>query len=292
VKPPIKIRDLLTGKHALLAPAVFNPLSAKLAEQAGFEVLYLGGGLLGYAKTVLEANLSLTEMVQAGIEIRAACNLPLILDGTCGWGDPMHVGFSVRAAEAAGFCAIEIEDQLLPKRAHHHVGIEHMIPQELMVAKVREAVRARRDGEFVIIARTNGVRASGMDDALSRATAYREAGADVLYISPRTPEETRFVGERLGPPLMFSLPGDGPQDLGMSLDELGALGYRLLSVTTPALWFHRTMQQGYQALAAGKPVPALSGTSRKAEQDALHDTLGLDALLALEKATVEKTGDR
>jgi methylisocitrate lyase len=288
VEPPITIRDVLTGKTALLAPAVFNPLSAKLAEQAGFEVLYLGGGLVGYVKTVLEANLGLTEMVQAGVEIRAACKLPLILDGTCGWGDPMHVGFSVRAAEAAGFCAIEIEDQLLPKRAHHHVGIEHMIPQELMVGKVREAVRARRDREFVIIARTNGVRASNMDDALRRATAYREAGADVIYISPRTLEEMRFVGERLGPPLMFSLPGDGPEDLGVSLDELGALGYRLLSVTTPALWFHRAMQQGYRALAAGKPVPALAGTSRKAEQDALHDTLGLDALLALEKATVEK----
>ena len=284
----MKFRDLLGKKTALLAPAVFNPLSARLAEQAGFKVLYLGGGLLGYVKTVLEANLGLTEMVQAGVEIRAACNLPLILDGTCGWGDPMHVGFSVRAAEAAGFCAIEIEDQLLPKRAHHHAGIEHMIAQELMVDKVCEAVRARRDREFVIIARTNGVRASSMDDALRRATAYREAGADVLYLSPRTPEEMRFVGERLGPPLMFSLPGDGPQDLGISLDELGVLGYRLLSVTTPALWFHRAMQQGYHALAAGKPVPALAGTSRKAEQDALHETLGLDALLALEKATVEK----
>ncbi len=284
----MNFRDLLGRKTAFLAPAVFNPLSARLAEQAGFKVLYLGGGLLGYVKTVLEANLGLTEMVQAGVEIRAACNLPLILDGTCGWGDPMHVGFSVRAAEAAGFCAIEIEDQLLPKRAHHHAGIEHMIAQELMVDKVCEAVRARRDREFVIIARTNGVRASSMDNALRRATAYREAGADVLYLSPRTPEELRFVGERLGPPLMFSLPGDGPQDLGISLDELGVLGYRLLSVTTPALWFHRAMQQGYHALAAGKPVPALAGTSRKAEQDALHETLGLEALLALEKATVEK----
>lgn len=289
MKTPISIRDVLARSKACLAPAVFNPLSAKLAEEAGFEVLYLGGGLVGYVKAVLEANLGLAEMVQAGVEIRAACGVPLILDGTCGWGDPMHVGFSVRAAEAAGFCAIEIEDQLLPKRAHHHVGIEHMITQELMVAKVREAVRVRRDRDFVIIARTNGVRASSMDDALRRASAYREAGADVLYISPRTPEEMRFVGERLGPPLMFSLPGDGPQDVGMSLDELGALGYRLLSVTTPALWFHRAMRQGYQALAAGKPVPVLAGTSRNAEQDALHATLGLDALLALEKATVEKS---
>src|SRR5215470_3225893 len=99
--------------------------------------------------------------------------------GICGWGASMHVGVSLKTAEAAGFCASEIEDQLLPKRAHHHVGIEHMIPQELMVAKVREAVRARKNPEFVIIARTNGVRSSNMHDALRRAEAYREAGADM-----------------------------------------------------------------------------------------------------------------
>ncbi|HXV09581.1 MAG TPA: isocitrate lyase/PEP mutase family protein [Burkholderiales bacterium] len=286
------IRDIINGNAAYLAPAVFNPLCAKLAEQAGFKVLYLGGGPLGYVKTVLEANLGLTETVQAGVEIRAACGLPLILDGTCGWGDPMHVGFTVRAAEAAGFCAIEIEDQVLPKRAHHHVGIEHMIPQEAMVAKVHEAVHARQDLDFVIIARTNGVRASSMDDALRRASAYREAGADVIYLSPRTAEEMRFVGERLGPPLMFSLPGDGLQSFGMSLDDAGALGFRLISVTTPTLWFHRAMKQGYEALAAGKPVPALAGTSRQAEQDALHETLDLEALLALERDTVESPPDR
>ena len=282
-----ELREVLAGNKAYLAPAVFNPLCAKLAEQAGFKLLYLGGGPLGYVKTVLEANLGLTEMIQAGIEIRAACKLPLILDGTCGWGDPMHVGFTVRAGEAAGFCAIEIEDQVLPKRAHHHVGIEHMIPLEAMVAKVHEAVHSREDLDFVVIARTNGVRASSMDDALRRAEAYREAGADVLYLSPRSPEEMRFVGERLAPPLMFSLPGDGLQGLGMTLDEAGALGYRVISVTTPALWFHRAMKQGYEALAAGRPVPVLADTTRASEQDALHETLGLEALLALERDTVE-----
>jgi methylisocitrate lyase len=140
----MKFREMLARNQAHLAPAVFNPLSAKLAEQAGFQMLYLSGGALGYIKCSLEANLSLTEVIQTGVEIRAACELPLIMDGICGWGDPMHVGFTVKTAEAVGFCAIEIEDQLLPKRAHHHAGIEHMIPRELMAAKVREAVRARK----------------------------------------------------------------------------------------------------------------------------------------------------
>ena len=156
-----------------MAPLVFNPVSGKLAEAAGFRALYLGGGAMGYVKCVTEANLSLTEMVQAGLDIRAVCPLPLILDSACGWGDPMHQHRTVAMSEAAGFCAIEIEDQILPKRAHHHVGVEHIVSQELMVAKVAEAVAARRDPDFVIIARTNAARMHGLDEALRRGEAYR-----------------------------------------------------------------------------------------------------------------------
>lgn len=281
-------REMLAQPRTYLAPAVFNPLAAKLAAAAGFEMLYLSAGVLGYAKCNLEANMGLTELTQAGIEIRAAAGLPVILDGACGFGDPMHMHHTMALAEAAGFCAIEIEDQLLPKRAHHHVGIEHMVPQELMVAKVREAVKARRDPGFVIIARTNGVRASSLDDALRRAGAYREAGADMLYISPRNPEEARAIAQRLPPPYMFSVPGEDAHKFGMPLAELAGLGYRVLTVTTPIYAFHRAMQQTYRAIAAGAANPVMAGTTRKAEQAALHETLGLDELLAIEKATVEK----
>ena len=284
----MSFRAMLAEQRTRLAPAVFNPLVAKLAKAAGFEVLYLSAGVLGYVKCNLEANMSLTELVQAGVEMRAASGLPLILDGACGFGDPMHMHHTIGLAEAAGFCAIEIEDQLLPKRAHHHVGIEHMIPAELMVAKVREAVNARRNPEFVIIARTNGVRASSLDDALRRSEAYRRAGADMLYISPRTPEEARIISKRLPPPFMFSVPGEDVHKFGITLVELGELGYRVLSVTTPIYAFHRAMQQTYRAIADGTSNPVMAGTTRKGEQAALHDTIGLDALLAIEKATVEK----
>ena len=281
-------REMLAQKKTFLAPAVFNPLAAKLAKAAGFEMLYLSAGVLGYVKCNLEANMSLPELVQAGIEMRAASGLPLILDGACGFGDPMHMHHTISLSEAAGFCAIEIEDQLLPKRAHHHVGVEHMIPQELMVAKVKEAVAARRDPAFAIIARTNGVRSSSLDDALRRGEAYRKAGADVLYISPRTPEEARAIAARLPGPFMFSVPGEDAQKFGVPLEELAQLGYRILTVTTPIYAFHRAMQQTYRAIAGGTPNPVMTGTTRKAEQAALHDTIGLDALLAIERATVEK----
>jgi len=284
----VSFRAMLAEQRTRLAPAVFNPLVAKLAKAAGFEVLYLSAGVLGYVKCNLEANMSLTELVQAGVEMRAASGLPLILDGACGFGDPMHMHHTIGLAEAAGFCAIEIEDQLLPKRAHHHVGIEHMIPAELMVAKVREAVNARRNPEFVIIARTNGVRASSLDDALRRSEAYRRAGADMLYISPRTPEEARIISKRLPPPFMFSVPGEDVHKFGITLVELGELGYRVLSVTTPIYAFHRAMQQTYRAIADGTSNPVMAGTTRKGEQAALHDTIGLDGLFVMEKATVEK----
>jgi 2-methylisocitrate lyase-like PEP mutase family enzyme len=282
-------RDMLAGKEAHLAPAVFNPLSAKLAEHAGFKMLYLGGGTLGYLKCCLEANLNLTEVVQAGVEIRAVTPLPLILDAACGFGDPMHMHHTIALAEAAGFCAIEIEDQLIPKRAHHHIGVEHMIPQELMVAKIREAVRARRNIDFVIVARTNAVRQTGMDDAVARGLAYREAGADMLYIAPRSPDEAKEIAKRLPPPFMFSYESSGERaGAGLSVQELGALGYRVLTVANTALPFHRAMKQTYEAMARGEQNPVMAGTTSKAEQAALHRTIGFDALIAIEKATVEK----
>jgi len=281
-------RDMLRTESAYLAPAVFNPLSAKLAEQAGFRMLYLGGGALGYVNCSLEANLSLTELVQAGIAIRAACTLPLILDAACGFGDPMHLHHTIGMAEAAGFCAIEIEDQILPKRAHHHIGVEHMVPEGLMVAKVREAVRARCSPDFAIIARTNAVRQTGMDDAISRGRAYREAGADLLYISPRSPDEARHIAGELQPPFMFSYESGEKPGAGLTLKELGDLGYRLLTVANTALPFHRAMKQTYEAIARGEPNPVMAGTTPQAEQAALHQTIGFDALIAIEKATVEK----
>ena len=283
------LRQLLAGNRALIAPAVFNPLSAKLAEGAGFEVLYLGGGTIGYLNCCLEANLNITQICQAGIDIRAACSLPLILDGAAGFGDPMHMHHTIGMAEAAGFAAIEIEDQILPKRAHHHVGTEHMVPLELMAAKIRESVKARRDPDFVIIARTNGIRGpGGMGDAIKRARAYREAGADMLYLSVRNADEAKIVARELPPPLMFGLGGHGAQGAGLPLAELSALGYRILASSISAWAFHRAMKQSYECLARGVPDPLMAGTTHKDEQHALHDTIGMERMLAVERETVEK----
>lgn len=270
----------------VLAPLVLNPLMAKLAEQAGFGALYLGGGSMGYLTCFTEANLSLTEMARHALDIRTACGLPLILDGACGWGDPMHMRRTIPMAEAAGFAAIEIEDQLLPKRAHHHIGIEHIIPLELMVAKVEEAVAARRSRDFLIIARTNAARQpNGLDDALRRGEAMRRAGADLLLVLPGKPAQAKVIGEALPGPKMFMMSGNRLSGSGMTMAELFGLDYRLfVDPTTPLMVMHRALRQCYAAMQAGEPI----GIDTHAEQEMVHATIGLETLLEIERRTVEK----
>jgi 2-methylisocitrate lyase-like PEP mutase family enzyme len=286
--PMNELRKLLAGAEPVMAPLVFDPISARLAEAAGFRALYLGGGSMGYIKCGTEANLTLTEMVTAGLEIRTVSSLPLILDGACGWGDPMHVRRTIAMSEAAGFAAIEIEDQILPKRAHHHIGIEHMIPIELMAAKIREAAAARRDPDFVIIGRTNALRSHGRDEAVRRALAYKEAGADILYVTGRDPEDMRFLAARLPPPLMFMTGAGGLATSPLSAAELFALGFRLIvDPTTPFLAMHKALRASYAALARGESDPAL-GPDPGAEQREVHRTIDLEAMLDIERRTVER----
>ena len=163
-----------------------------------------------------------------------------------------------------------------------------MVPLELMAAKISEAVKARRDPDFVIIARTNAIRQTGMEDAIKRARAYREAGADMLYLSVRNAGEAKRVAGELPPPFMFGLQGHGAQGAGLPLAELGALGYRILASSISAWAFHRAMKQSYECLARGVPDPPLAGATHKAEQKAMHETIGMERLLAVERETVEK----
>lgn len=291
MEDPLKrrhFRQMLAGPEPVVAPNVLNPLTARIAEDTGFRAIYLGGGPLGYVNCGLEANLTLTDVVHAGVEIRAHCNLPLILDGVCGWGDPMHMHRTIPMVEAAGFCAIEIEDQLIPKRAHHHVDVEHMIPQDLMVAKIEQAIAARKDPDLLVIGRTNGIRSTNMDDALRRAEAYKKAGADILFLLHRTPDEAAFVAERLPPPLMYmTATYGGIETAGVSPAELGRMGYRLIVVPmNPVLVFHRAMRQTYQAIFRNEPDPLLAGQG-KTEHEALNATVGLEGLLEVERRTVE-----
>ena len=215
-----KFKDLVAGNDLIVAPVALNPIMARLAEEAGFKAIYLSGGSLGWVKCVTEANLSLSELAEVAVDMRAACKLPIVLDAGGGWGDPVHVHRTIALAEAAGFAAIEIEDQLLPRRVEHHVGIDHLVPTEFMVKKVEEALAARTDPGLLIIARTNARRVGGLDEALRRSEAFQKAGADMVFCYTRSDEELRKVGERLPPPLMMFAPPDGFSTFGLSQTRL------------------------------------------------------------------------
>jgi len=284
-----KLRDMIAGPEPVLAPLVLNPLMAKLAENAGFRALYLGGGATGYLKIYLEATLTVTEMCQAAIEIGAATPLPLIFDAAAGFGDPMHMRRTIAMSEAAGFQAIEIEDQWLPKRAHHHIGLEHMVEKEIMAAKVAEAVRARRGEDLLIVARTNAVRASNMDDALARVEAYRAAGADLLLLSPRNAEEARFIAERLGGPLMYLASPGGMADIGIPAQEMADMGWKIIAdPQTQFLALYERSKALYREMAASFSSSAHSPEGWRALQDELHEDIDLEVLLDIERRTVER----
>jgi 2-methylisocitrate lyase-like PEP mutase family enzyme len=285
----MSLRSKLNEPLPITAPLVLNPLMARMVESAGFSAGYLGGGSSGYQNVALEANLNLTEMCQMAVEIRAVSSLPLIFDAACGFGDPMHMHRTIGMTEAAGFEAIEIEDQLVPKRAHHHIGIEHMIPMELMAAKVREAVAVRRNPDLLIVARTNAVRASNFDDALRRGEAYRQAGADLLLLSAaHKPEQLRAIGERLGGPLMYLAGRGGLAGSGMTLAELGGLGFKIVADPgTALLAAFAAWQKVYQDLAVDFGSGATPSHDWGALEHELFQVIGLEDLLRVERETVE-----
>ena len=283
-----KLSHLIRGQELIVAPLVLNPIMARLAEDAGFKAIYLGGGSLGWLKCVTEANLTLTEMVAEAVDIRTACKLPIVLDAGGGWGDPVHMHRTIAMTEAAGIQAIELEDQLLPRRVEHHVGIDHLIPLELMLEKIAEARAARTDPDLVIIARTNARRAYNLDEALRRAEAFHKAGADMLFVHTRSADELRIVGERLPPPLMMFAPPDGFNGFAFSPRDLAGLGYRLAASSGTAFAaMYKAVRQSYECLARGEIDPFLGCGGADKEMKAAHETSRLDHLLKVERRTMK-----
>jgi 2-methylisocitrate lyase-like PEP mutase family enzyme len=280
-------RTMIGGSDVVIAPGAFNGMMARLAEAAGFRALYLSGGSLGWLMAVTEATIALPDMTHVATEIRTVCDLPMILDAAGGWGDPVHMHRTIRMAEAVGFAAIEIEDQVLPKRVGHHVGVDQIVSQELMVAKIEEAVAARVDPDFVIIARTDAARPHGLDEALRRGEAYRRAGADAIFVAYTQKAETfQAIGQRLPAPLMAFAPQAGLDALPLPLPELHKLGYRILAAPQiPLLVLHKAMRQFYTSYAQGKPDP-LVGPDTAAEYSAVQATVGLPRLIEIEQRTM------
>jgi 2-methylisocitrate lyase-like PEP mutase family enzyme len=283
---PTPLRELIARPTLTVAPLVLNPMMARMAEDAGFEALYLGGGSLGWLQCVTEANLTLPEMARVALDIRTVCRLPLILDAGAGWGDPAHMHRTVGMCEAAGFAAIEVEDQVLPRRFHHHVGQERLVPTEHMVQRIRECIAARSSPDMMIIARTNAARTEGIEGAVRKAEAFHAAGADMLFVHTRTEKEIRFVGERLPGPLMIFAPEDGFASFPLSRADLAGLGYRLACSSGSAFAaMHKAIAQSYACLAEDRIDPLLGPGGTNPQMKLAHKTCRLEDMLAVEWRT-------
>jgi 2,3-dimethylmalate lyase len=212
-----------------MAPGAFDPLSALLVEQAGFPVVYITGA--GLASHVLGAPdiglMSMAEVLEAARRIVQVTGIPAICDADTGFGNVINVIRTVREFEAAGLAALQLEDQVMPKRCGHTEG-KQLIPKAEMVQKIRAAVETRQDPDLVLIARTDAIAVTGLTDALERANAYREAGADVLFVeAPRTVEEMRRITREVpGVHLVNVVEGGGKTPV-LRAEEYREIGYRL-----------------------------------------------------------------
>lgn len=223
------LRTSLAAGRPLLLPGVFDALSARLAARAGFEAVFVSG----YAVSATQLGepdfgiLTQTEVVATATRICGAVDVPVVVDADTGYGNAVNVIRTVRELMRAGAAGIFLEDQVWPKRCGHMRG-KRVIPVEEQVGKLRAAVEERGDSDFVIVARTDARQAVGLDDAIARALAYREAGADALFVeAPQSLEDLREIARRLPPPLVANMVEQGATP-DLSAKELATLGFQLI----------------------------------------------------------------
>ncbi len=230
VDGPARLRELLAGEDPVVAPGAYDALSARLVEAAGFPAVYMTGfgvtaSLIGRPDVGL---LTMTEMVQAARRICSAVGVPVIADADTGYGNALNVIRTVKEYEAAGVAGIHLEDQVAPKRCGHMDG-KQVIPADTMVDRVRAAVAARGDDDFVLIARTDARAVEGVDAAVERARRYRDAGADALFVEAlqSDAEIEAVAGALAGVPLLFNW-AEGGKTPPTGLARLRELGFKLV----------------------------------------------------------------
>jgi 2-methylisocitrate lyase-like PEP mutase family enzyme len=278
------LAPLLDDGEMVLAPGCYDPLGARLIEEAGFPAVYMTGfgtaaGRLGRPDVGL---LTLSEMVDNARRIAEAVDIPVIADADTGYGNPLNVIRTVREYEAAGVAAIHLEDQVMPKKCGHMEGKELIAAGE-MAAKVSAAVAARRSPDFLIIARTDARAVEGLSGALARAQRYRDAGADVLFIeAPQSTEEIREIAERFAEvPLLFNYAEGGrtPAVTHAFLRELG-FGLVIFPISTLLVATAAMRSVLREIKASGTPIDVLPSMLRF---DAFLDFIGVGEIRELEQ---------
>ncbi len=279
----MSLRTRLKGPSILVAPGVYDGLSARIATQSGAEAIYLSGASLAYTRFGSPdlGLVGMSEVADTIAAIRDRVATPLIVDADTGFGNALNVQRTVRRFERAGANAIQLEDQTLPKRCGHLDG-KTLVPAGEMTGKIRAALDARADDATLVIARTDAIAVEGFEAALARAHAYAEAGADVLFVEAmRDQDQMRRAVAELGPrcPLMVNMV-EGGKTPAADAAELQALGFSLVIFPGGAVRaVARTLQDYYASLAAHGSNAPFAG--RMFDFAGLNGLLGTPEILAL-----------
>lgn len=245
------LRELIEGRGFVDSPSIFDPLTARIAELVGFPYVNMPGSARGIVTCQIESALTLDELAEVTQKITSVIGIPLLVDAGGGFGEPAHVFHTVRVLEHAGAAGIYIEDQIFPRRFHYYMdGRVDAIPAEAMIEKIRYAVQARRDHDFVIGAKTDAISTHGFAEGVRRANLYLEAGADYALLFPRNVEETRQIPKEVHGPLNFVNAEQGlPMRPNFTASELGAMGWKMLNHPAAAiLMYYKTIKDAFVRL--------------------------------------------
>jgi methylisocitrate lyase len=238
------------SRQAIQVPGVFNALVGRIAERLGFEAIYLSGAALSAGLALPDIGLvSLTEFVDAARAITQATSLPLLCDADTGFGEALAVERTVRLFENAGVAGIHLEDQVLPKRCGHLSG-KQLVEPAVMAAKIRAAVAAKNDADFVIIARTDARGVTGFDDAVKRARLYLEAGADAIFPEALESEAEFAAFAKAVPAVLLANNTEFGKSPNLDFQKFVALGYRM--VLYPVTAFRSALRAARDTLAEVK----------------------------------------
>lgn len=278
------LREMLNSGEPFLTAGANDALSAVIAERAGFKAVTMGG-YLATAVSLARPDIGLmtmTEMAEQARRICAVTNIPLIADADNGHGNVLNVIRTIQELENAGAAGVVLEDQVMPKRCGHMAG-KKVIPMEEHVQKIRAAVYARKDPDFIIIGRTDARQAHGLDDAIARAKAYAEAGADVVFVEAQESMEEleRIPKEIKGVPLVVNMIEGGRTPL-LSKDELGKMGYQVIFYNLGSLYSQAKAIQDYCEYVIAHGTSA-GFTGPMVNFDEFNSIVGLPELRELEE---------
>jgi 2-methylisocitrate lyase-like PEP mutase family enzyme len=243
---PRALRDLLARGGQVVAPGAYDGFTARLVEQAGFPAIHMTGGGVSYSLGYPDYGLTtMTEMVDAAGRMSRAVDVPIIADADTGYGNELNMFRAVGEFESRGVAAIHVEDQEFPKRCGHVAG-KTVVALDEYLPKIRAAAAARRNPDFMIIARTDAIAVHGFDEAIVRANAALAAGADMAFVeAPRSMQEVAAVPRRVNGPCLINI-AYGGQTPPLDMRETERLGYRIAIV--PGVLTKTVMQACEHAL--------------------------------------------